>query len=230
MIEALEEQGLAENTIIIYTSDNGYSLGAHGFGGKTLAYEEAAKAPCIIYDPRAPKNKKRTNSLAGNIDITPTILKYAGVEIPAHMDGLQMVDLYENETIDIRETLPVIQAYGSAPVQGLAINTKEWKYIYWPYEGRGMKAAEELYHKGKDALEMDNKATNKKYAKELKKMRRLYDVEFNRWKKFGMEENEYGFYKTYFDRTVSWEEKNKVLPQKYEQIYEKWLKKSLKNK
>ena len=230
MIEALEKQGLAENTIIIYTSDNGYSNGAHGFGGKTLPYEEASKAPCIIYDPRAPKNKRRTNSLVGNIDMAPTILKYAGVEIPENMDGVALIDLYEKETMDIREVLPLIQAYGSAPVQSLTVTTKEWKYIYWPYEGRDMKATEELYHKGEDALEMDNKATNKKYAKVLKKMRALYDIEFNRWKKLGMEENEYGFYKTYFDRTVSWEEKSKVLPQKYEQIYEKWIRKSLKNK
>lgn len=230
MIEALEEQGLAENTIIIYTSDNGYSLGAHGFGGKTLPYEEASKAPCIIYDPRAPKNKKRTNSLVGNIDIAPTILKYSGVDIPENMDGLPLVELYEKETIDIREALPVIQAYGSAPVHALSVNSKEWKYIFWPYEGRGMKATEELYHKGEDALEMDNKAANEKYAKELKNMRALYDVEFNRWKELGMDENEYGFYKIYFDRTVSWTEKSEILPKKYEQIYEKWMKKDIKPK
>jgi arylsulfatase A-like enzyme len=228
MIKELEKQGLADNTIIIYTSDNGYNMGAHGFGGKTLPYEEASKAPCIIYDPRAPKNKKRTNSLVGNIDIAPTILRYSDVSIPENMDGLPLVELYENETIDIRKSLPLIQTYGSAPVHSLSVNSKEWKYIYWPYEGRGMKASEELYNKINDPLEMDNKATNKKYKKELERMRILYDVEFNRWKKLGIDNNEYKFYKTYFDRTISWEEKSKVLPMKYEKIYEKWLVKSKK--
>ena len=61
-------------------------------------------------------------------------------------------------------------------------------------------------------------------------MRALYDKEFSRWKQLVMDENEYGFYKTYFDRTVSWEEKSKVLPKKYEQIYEKWVRQSKKNK
>jgi arylsulfatase A-like enzyme len=225
---SLEAQGVADNTIIIYTSDNGYNLGAHGFGGKTLAYEEASKAPCIIYDPRHPNtgNERRTKGLVGNIDIAPTVLSYAGITIPKNMDGVSLVDFYDNETTKVRDVLPVLQTYGSAPVHTLAVNTEKWKYIYWPYEGRGMKAAEELYNKENDPLEMENLAENEKYKKVLKKMQNLYDQELDKWKKGCVDYNDYTFYKIYFDRSISWEEKNKVLPIKFEEAYVKWLTKT----
>ena len=53
--EGLEREGLAENTVIIFTSDNGYNSGSHGFGDKVIPYEEGSKSPLIIYDPRLPK-------------------------------------------------------------------------------------------------------------------------------------------------------------------------------
>ena len=79
--EALEEQGVADNTVIIYTSDNGFFCGSHGYGSKVLPYEEASRVPLIIYDPRHPNSGKqlRCDALTGNIDFAPTILKLAGL-------------------------------------------------------------------------------------------------------------------------------------------------------
>ena len=73
--EELVRQGLDRNTVIIFTSDNGYNAGSHGFGDKVLPYEEASKAPLIIYDPRLPagKNGQACAAVTGNIDLAPTL-------------------------------------------------------------------------------------------------------------------------------------------------------------
>ena len=62
-------KGLPDNTVIIYTSDNGYFCSAHGFSGKVLPYEEGSKAPLIVYDPRKPAAKRGvvSDALTGNV-------------------------------------------------------------------------------------------------------------------------------------------------------------------
>ena len=80
----LETQGIADNTVIIYTSDNGFLCGSHGYGSKVLPLEESARAPLMIFDPRSPTagKKLRSRALTGNIDFAPTILELAGLAIP----------------------------------------------------------------------------------------------------------------------------------------------------
>ncbi|TLX76420.1 acetylglucosamine-6-sulfatase [Labilibacter sediminis] len=228
ILDALKESGLDKNTVIIYTSDNGYHLGAHGFGGKVLPYEEAAKAPFIYFDPRNKNMDKqiRTNSLAGNIDVAPTILTLAGEDIPENMDGKSILPIINNPKTDIRPYLPVVNMWGTAPTQVLSIHTKDLKYIYWPYEGHLMQASEELFDKEHDALEMSNEVNNSKFKKELEKLRKYYDEEVAYIQKNGIDYNSYGFYKTFFDRSVSWDVKEKQLPNSFISNYEREVKKS----
>ncbi len=88
ILDKLEETGLDENTIVIFTSDNGRALGARRIGGKVLPYECSSRIPLIIIDPRQEKSHgQRAEVLTGNIDIAPTIFDYAGVEIPADVQG-----------------------------------------------------------------------------------------------------------------------------------------------
>jgi arylsulfatase A-like enzyme len=72
--EALNSHGIADNTVIIYTSDNGFFCGSHGYGSKVLPYQESTKVPLIIYDPRHTNSGKqlRSDALTANIDFTPT--------------------------------------------------------------------------------------------------------------------------------------------------------------
>ena len=84
--KSLEEWGLSENTVIIFTGDNGYFLGERGLAGKWLMYDNSLRVPLIIYDPRNIKPAIVEN-LALNIDIAPTIMDYAGVPVPDVVQG-----------------------------------------------------------------------------------------------------------------------------------------------
>lgn len=99
--EALTENGLDQNTIIIYTADNGYYMGDRGFAGKWSHYEESLRVPLIIYDPRqAQKEKFRTNGeLVLNIDLPATMLDYAGLPIPETYQGRSLLPLMHQEDV-----------------------------------------------------------------------------------------------------------------------------------
>ncbi|NQU52100.1 MAG: sulfatase [Bacteroidetes bacterium] len=93
--QELKRLELSENTIIIFTSDNGYFTGEHLLGGKVLMYEESIKVPLIIYNPNSrDKNRGTKNDhLISNVDLAPTMLGYAGVKIPEQMDGMDISPL-----------------------------------------------------------------------------------------------------------------------------------------
>lgn len=173
--ENLESQGLAKNTIIILSSDNGYSEGAHGFSGKCLPYEEPSRAPLIIFDPRDTHAGTRIATITAGIDMAPTMLGMAGLPIPENMDGKSLIPLLNGKTDTVHESLPLMQLFGSAPTRSLALVTDEWKYIYWPFEDGEMKATEELFHLSKDPLEMTNLASNPENQFKLEEMRKYYD-------------------------------------------------------
>jgi len=186
MIRAeLEAQGVADNTVVIYTSDNGFLCGAHGYGSKVLPIEESARAPLIIYDPRSPSAGKgwRCSALTGNIDFAPSILELAGLSAPKNMDGVSLLSLLRTPQSDVREQLAFINVWGPEATHSMTALTKRWKYTYWGYEGKGMKAAEDLFDLGRDPMEMKNLASNPEYAAKLKAMREQYDQQLSAWRK-----------------------------------------------
>ncbi len=103
--EQLEELEIADNTVIIYASDHGILNGEHGLGGKSLCYETCMQIPFIVYDPRLPKSQrgKRLEQLALSIDVAPTILSMAGIEIADTMQGSDLSPLLQGETDSWRE-------------------------------------------------------------------------------------------------------------------------------
>ncbi|MEM7575145.1 MAG: sulfatase-like hydrolase/transferase [Bacteroidota bacterium] len=96
LMEELEARDLADNTIIVFTSDHGFFLEEYGFGGKWFGHEPSVRIPLIIYDPRptAPKGIK-INEMALNIDLAPTLLAMAGLEPPSAMQGYPLTLTYE---------------------------------------------------------------------------------------------------------------------------------------
>lgn len=223
----LEEQGLAENTIIIFTSDNGYSCGAHNFGGKVLPYEEAAKSPLIIYDPRTPMKKRgiRREKITANIDIAPTILNYAGIKPPANMDGEDLCVLIKKPKKFKRETIALTNMWGNDEIQAMGVVTQEWKYIYWQYEDENMKPTEELYNIGEDHLEMTNKANDPDAKEQLEKMRLEYDKQLEKIKKEATTDYGYQKYIILFDRNSTAEDKKPYLVGTYDELLKKSEKK-----
>jgi len=203
----LEAQGVAQNTVVIFTSDNGFLCGAHGYGSKVLPLEESSRAPLFIYDPRHANAGKglRTTSLTGNIDFTPTILELAGLPIPENVDGKSLLPLLKNPEADLREQLAFMNLYGEAPTKSLSVMTKEERYTYWWYGDSEMEPAEELFHLGKDPLELKNLAKNQEAAPLLVKMQGKYDEELAHWREQTTES--YQKYVALFDRHIPTSEK-----------------------
>jgi arylsulfatase A-like enzyme len=212
--QELQDQGVADNTVIIYMTDNGYSTGSHGFGGKTLPYEEAARSPLLIYDPRMPASKrgKRAAALTGSIDMAPTMLDLAGVPIPEKMDGESLVGLIENPKEKVRDDMLFTQVWGPLSNHSLTVITPEYKYIYWMYGGEGMTPCEELFDMKNDRLEMHNLAADPKHTAGLNRMRTLYDQYVDQWKKDCYPAYGYPEHGILADRHLSWEEKMKQVP------------------
>ncbi len=198
----LEELGLSENTIIIFTSDNGYSCGAHSFAGKVLPYEEASKSPLIIFDPRLAQKKRgvKREIVSANIDMAPTILSLAGIEIPGSMDGENLLPLLKTSDAINRNSVCLLNMWGNDEIQEMSVVTKDWKYIYWQFEDKRMKPTEELFNVGNDRLEMENLAANNEYQYKLKEMRKLYDKHFTHLVENAVDFNDYRKYEVLFNR------------------------------
>ncbi|ANW97463.1 acetylglucosamine-6-sulfatase [Wenyingzhuangia fucanilytica] len=207
VLKELERLNIDENTIIIFSSDNGYFNGSHGLGSKVLPYEEGARTPLIIVDPRDKHKKKigRTTSITGNVDITATILDYAGVEIPTIYDGKSLRAILENTNTQVRESLPIVQVWGPKATHCLTVMDAQYKYVYWFYkdESKDLHPTEELFDIKNDPYEMENLASKLKYKKQLSKMRKLYDDQLEHWKKEGVKYNGYQEYETLFKRTLN---------------------------
>lgn len=181
MLAFLKEQRLDENTIVIYSSDQGHFLGEHGFFSKRFMYEESMQMPLIIRYPGRVKPGSKNNDLVANIDFAPTIIELAGFPIPKEMQGESLKPLLEGNTPDDwREAIyyqywqhllhrDVTAHYG--------IRTKTHKLIYFHGQPLGMTdyhAVEpewELYDLVNDAAEMNNiydEAEQQELIKELK--------------------------------------------------------------
>jgi arylsulfatase len=175
VLAELKAQGLAENTLVIFTTDNGYFHGEHGLADKWYPYEESIRVPLIVRDPRLPPNRRgRTNDdMVLNADLAPTILAYAGVTAPARMQGRDFAPLYlaahkpawrdeffyEHATIRNTDFIPASEA----------LVRKEIKYIYWPDFNY-----EELFDLQRDPREEHNLAADKAYAAKLVQLRQRF--------------------------------------------------------
>ena len=104
-MDYLDQQGLSDNTLVIYTSDQGFYLGEHGWFDKRFMYEESFRTPLLIRYPPIIEKGSIDSNLVQNIDLAPTILDFAGLEIPIDMQGLSLMPLLENKEVDWRNEL-----------------------------------------------------------------------------------------------------------------------------
>ena len=207
--DELKAQGVADNTVVIYTSDNGYICGSHGYGSKVLPMEESSRVPLMIYAPRSALNGQqvRCDRLTGNIDFAPTILELAGLPIPENVDGKSLLGLLENPDEGGHEQLAFINVYGAMPTRSLTCITQQHKYTYWWYGDETMEPMEELFDTKNDSLETINLADDAHSKDVLYSMRERYDVELSKWKSEAVDYNDYQRFGTLFDRNVSLSEK-----------------------
>ncbi len=171
----LRELGLEENTVIVFSSDNGFYRGEHGLAGKWLMHEESIRAPLLIFDPRLPSatRGKRIEEMSLNLDIAPTLLDAAGLEIPAAMQGRSVYDLIHRRGMPWRRDwyYEHHDVSGGWIPRSEGVRTERWKYTKYIDNPDGF---EELYDLGKDPGETRNLARAGQQREVLDALRRRY--------------------------------------------------------
>ena len=175
-LEALEESGLAENTIIVYSADNGYYMGNRGLAGKWSHYDESLRVPLIIADSRVEdlhKNKS-TPAIALNLDLPATFLDWAGVDVPTRYQGHSLKPIVSSdkpndwrtesfhEHFAVRHRIPAFEG----------VRNERFKYVrYVDHDGH-----EFLHDLKKDPDELVNLAADPSHKEILNTMRQRTDV------------------------------------------------------
>ncbi|MCY2950777.1 MAG: sulfatase [Planctomycetota bacterium] len=136
LLDYLDKTGLADNTIVIYTSDNGFFLGDHGWFDKRFMYEESLHVPFIVRYPGHIKPSSVTNAFALNVDFAPTFLDYADAPIPKDMQGRSLRRVFEsnNTPTDWRKSIyyHYYEYPGPHKVQPhYGVRTDRYKLIYY---------------------------------------------------------------------------------------------------
>lgn len=159
IVDALEEMGLADNTIIIYGSDNGHFIHEWGFHGKWLAYEPSIHVPLIIYDPRLPDEKRgaRVQAFSQSIDYAPTMIEMAGLPIPDNIQGRSLVPLlHGNIPDDWRDDIfhdYIFEMYPGDIPKNIAVRTERYKLVRYTAP---RPQFEQLFDLERDPLEIHN--------------------------------------------------------------------------
>lgn len=177
--KTLQELGLEKNTIVVFTSDNGMMLGEHGYKGKWLMYEESIRVPMIIYHPQIPESHgKSSNRMVLNIDIAPTLLTLAGVDVEKEMQGSSMYPLLKNDTTKWRDAWFYEHSFsldggtGASTIPKVeGVRTEHWKYVIYPEQ---TPVYEELFDLDADPEELKNLSGDAKYSHVLTQLRKKY--------------------------------------------------------
>ncbi|MFG0288085.1 MAG: alpha-L-fucosidase [Rhodopirellula sp. JB044] len=196
LMAKLEEMQVLDNTVVIYTSDNGRFHGSQGLFDKAILYEEAMKEPLIIFDGRVPKEQRgrRENALVSSADVAPTILGLAGLEIPTRMKGRDLGRLLDGtqDRSEWRDAvllenffLQEIHAAGVKKRTDIPELNEEIVANNRSYRSRGVRTdrykyfqyiehdpvIEELYDLETDPHEQNNLISDPEYGEVLKRMR-----------------------------------------------------------
>lgn len=169
VLDYLEESGLAENTIVVYTSDQGFYLGEHGWFDKRFIYDESFKTPLLVKWPGVIQPKLVNTQMVQNLDFAQTLLEVAGVEAPDDMQGESLVPLFKGETEGFRDA--VYYHYYEYPAVHMVkrhygIVTEDYKLAHFYYDVDEW----ELYDRKKDKQEMTNVYNDPAYAEVVKEL------------------------------------------------------------
>jgi len=203
IVEHIKSEGLLDNTIIVYHSDNGHADGAHGCMGKDLNYDHFARVPFVFIDPRVAPSLRKNRWItrpATTIDVGPTFMTYAGVTIPKMVQGTNLVPVLNGEKKLERESVfqenyfvsfkfPALEeAYTDAQKLDIQLRSarnkavRSEKFHYFKYYEID-PPVEELFDMEKDTLQINNVVNDPAYAADLAHMRTLYDE----WEKISVE-------------------------------------------
>jgi arylsulfatase A-like enzyme len=166
VVNALQATGKLDNTLIVYTSDNGFLYGEHGLSGKVSAYEGSIRVPLVIRGPGVPANQTR-RQLVNNLDVVATIEDVAGAKPSRSPDGHSLSPLFADDGAPWRSAILIEGGNDvSKPSKRfVAVRTADRKYVRYD------DGFEELYDLAADPFELENKAGDGSYANDLASLR-----------------------------------------------------------
>ncbi len=149
VLDALDETGLADNTIVLLTSDHGYHMGEHGHYQKTTLFQNATRVPLIIALPGMKTAGQVAKGPVEMVDFYPTLAELAGLQAPDYLSGVSLVPTLRHPATSVR--VSALTQLGN----GYSIRTDRYRYTEW---GDGGKSGKELYDHRTDPGEMTNLA------------------------------------------------------------------------
>lgn len=183
LLDYLDDAGLSDNTLIIYTSDQGFYMGEHGWFDKRFMYEESFRTPLIISWPGHITPGSVCDALVQNIDYAPTLLDVAGAAVPTLMEGVPLTALFETGRTPENWRDELYYHYWDYPAihnvrrhDGIA--TRDFKLIHFKDEGGGNKRKDvpidawELYDLREDPSEINNVYGDPRYAEVVDRMKK----------------------------------------------------------
>lgn len=169
VLETLERTGKADNTIIVFTGDNGLAVGQHGLLGKQNLYDHSVRVPLIFSGPGIPRNKTAA-ALCYLLDIYPTLCGFLGIPVPSSVEGSSLKDIIDGNAEKIRDR--VFLAYRH--LQRGIRTADNWKLI--KYNVRG-KEFTQLFNLINDQWELNNLAGNIRYRERMEELTSLLQTE-----------------------------------------------------
>ena len=179
LMAQLRDQGLAENTVIIYTADNGYYLGDRGFAGKWTHYEQSLRVPLIVHDPRLDDSARGRviSQISLNSDLASTIINLAGLPTPGTHTGCSLLPLVRGDAVsDWREDF--LCEFLAVPVtipRWEGVRGSDWVYARYYVDGTDRPPYEFLHDLKNDPNQLANLASSERDAAVLRKMRARCD-------------------------------------------------------
>lgn len=171
VLDLLDEQGRAENTLVVYAGDNGYFWGEHGLIDKRYAYEEGIRIPHLMRFPALlPDGGLKAGELVLNLDLAPTMLEAAGIAAPSSMQGKSYLEADRLGGREFRESFlyEYFRDPGFPHPEMRAVRTPDWKLITYPDSKR---FPDELYHLAEDPGERNDLINDPAAAKKLAELR-----------------------------------------------------------
>ncbi|NRB73793.1 MAG: sulfatase [Verrucomicrobiales bacterium] len=176
VLKALEDRGELDNTVILFMADNGFLFGERGLIDKRNAYDASVRIPMLLRYPKGVKGGQTLTEVVANIDVAPTMLDFAGVEVPEYMDGRSMKPLVTGESDEWRDYLLYEyyweRNYPHTPTTH-AVLGERFKYIRY----HGVWDVDELFDLEKDPEERINLINDPEYAETVEKLnQRLFEL------------------------------------------------------
>lgn len=177
VLDYLDKSGLAENTIVIYTSDQGFYLGEHGWFDKRFVYDESFKTPLLVRWPGVVEAGVKEEQMVQNLDFAPTLLEAAQITIPDDMQGESLLPLLKNEPADWNRDAVYYHYYEYPAVHMVkrhyGVVTTDYKLAHFYYDVDEW----ELYDRKNDPMEMNNVYADPGYAEVVEELKvKLFDL------------------------------------------------------